>query len=75
MNELKEEFETLYQWYLSKYPISDFHKRNKISTKDMDDGAKYFAFMDVIVKECQTTDMTENEKMINTVAEKVFNQL
>ena len=72
---LKEEFDALYQWYISKYPISEFTKRHKINTKDMDDGAKYFAYMDVIVKECKTTDITDNEQMINTVAEKVFNQL
>lgn len=72
---LKEEFEALYQWYISKYPISDFLTRNKINVDDMDDGAKYFAYMDVIVKECSTTDITDNDKMINTVAEKVFNQL
>lgn len=72
---LKKDFESLYEWYLSEYPISDFHNRNVIDVTDMDDGAKYFAFMDVIVKECHTTDITDNEKMINTVAEKVFNQL
>jgi hypothetical protein len=72
---LKEEFNRVYDAYMSKYPVDSFYKRHKIKLDELDEGAKYFALMDALVKECKSLNMTENEKMINTVAEKVYHQL
>jgi len=74
-NKTKESFDSLYTWYINKYPIDKFYKRHEIDVTGLDEGAKYFALMDLIVKECETNDMTDKVEMINTVAEKVFNQL
>lgn len=72
---LKDEYERLYQLYIDRYPIEKFEKRHHIHLDDMDEGAKYFALMDMIVKECQGMNLTDNDRMINTIAEKVYQQL
>lgn len=72
---VKDEFQRLYQLYLDRYPVEKFYDRHKIKLDGMDEGAKYFALMDVIVKECQAMKVSEDDKMINTIAEKVYNQL
>ncbi len=72
---LKEEFERLYQLYIDRYPIEKFEERNHIHLDDLDEGAKYFALMDMLVKECKSMDLTDNEPMMNTIAEKAYQQL
>lgn len=72
---IKNEFDELYQWYTSNFPIDSFYARHEVDLANLDEGAKYFALMDILVKECTTNDITDNEELINTVAERVFNQL
>ncbi len=71
----KDEFERLYQLYIDKYALHGFTKRHKINLEELDEGAKYFALMDLIVKECEKMNLSEDDKMINTIAEKVYNSL
>lgn len=75
LSTIQEEFDTVFKWYEEEYPIAEFYVRHKVDLADMDDGAKYFALMDLIVKECETYDKTIDEKLKNTVAEKVYHQL
>ncbi len=72
---LKEEFDRLYQLYVERYPIEKFEERNHIQLDELDEGAKYFALMDVLVKECQSMKLTDDEKMVNTIAEKAYQEL
>jgi len=71
----KDEFDKLYTWYNSQYSIDEFFNRNDLVFEDIDEGAKYFVLMDDIVKELKTNGFTENDLMINTVAEKIYNEL
>ncbi len=74
-NTRRNEFERVYRDYTDKYPLDKFADRQPLNLADMDEGARYFAVMDRLVKEIKTMDLTEDEKMINTVAEKVYHQL
>jgi hypothetical protein len=72
---VKSTFDELYKWYIMTYPIETFFNRHEINLEGLDDGAKYFALMDIIIKECQTNELDAEEKMVNTVAEHVYGQL
>lgn len=72
---VKEAFEALYQWYVDTYPVDTFFERHQVEVEDLDEGVRYFTLMDLIIEECKHTTLTDQEEMINTVAEKVYSQL
>jgi len=71
----KDVFDELYKKYVEEYPLEHLFERHEIDVDDLDEGAHYFVLMDLIVNECKAMSLSEDEKMINTVAEKVFNNL
>jgi hypothetical protein len=72
---LRKQYDDLYYWYLDKYPLDRFESRHKIQLDEIDEGAKYFILMDLIVKEVKTNDQNAEEKMVNTVADKAAQEI
>lgn len=70
----KEEYQNLYQWYVENYSPSELLKRNQIDLSHLDEGVKYFTVMDAIIKELAANPHTQEEKMMNTVADRVYNE-
>lgn len=72
---IKESFEELYKWYVTAYPVESFFDRHQVDTSGLDEGVRYFTLMDLIIEECATTTLTENEELVNTVAERIYAKL
>ena len=72
---LQREYDDLYHWYVDQYPLERFEARHKMQLDDIDEGAKYFVIMDLIVKEVATNTQNAKEEMINTVADKAAQEI
>lgn len=72
---VKASFDSLYAWYVDRFPIETFFERHVVDLEGLDEGVRYFTLMDLIIEECKTTSLTVQEEMINTVAEKIYSQL
>ncbi len=73
--QLKAEYEDVYHWYIDTYPLEQFASRHHLQLGEIDEGAKYFVLMDLIVKEVGKNPYEAKEAMINTVADKAAQQI
>lgn len=74
VQELQREYEKLYTWYQDHYDSKELLLRNRIDFEELDEGVKYFTLMDAILKELQENPITRDEKMMNTVADRIYNE-
>lgn len=71
----KQQVDAVYDWYVKQYPVNEFFTRNQLELQQIDPGAVFFRVMDQVVKECSTTELSNDQRIINTASERIANRI
>ncbi len=73
--ERKNQYDDIVAWYYREKGLDTLTDRYSIVVEDIDPGAEYFIYMDILVKDLQDYPNEVQEAMINTVADSLYHQL
>lgn len=73
--ERKARYDAIVSWYHREKGLTSLTDRYGVVVQEIDPGAEYFVYMDMLVKDLKDYPEQTEEAMINTVADSLYHQL